>query len=60
MVRKGGYVMEKVYVVIVWWDDNNYDIEKMFGNEKDAQEYADFQKSRYPQYNFTVRNYKIN
>lgn len=60
MVRKGGYIMEKIYVVLIWMDDTNYEIEKMFASEKDAEEYADFQSKRYPQYLFTVESYTIN
>lgn len=52
--------MEKVYVVLIWMDDTNYEIEKMFASEKDAEEYADFQSKRYPQYLFTVESYIIN
>lgn len=60
MVRKGGYIVEKVYVVLIWVDDTNYEIEKMFASEKDAEEYADFQSKRYSQYLFTVESYTIN
>lgn len=52
--------MEKVYVVLIWMDDTNYEIEKMFASEKDAEEYADFQSKRYSQYLFTVESYTIN
>ena len=49
----------KVYVVLTAFNDNDYEIEKIFATEEEAEKYAEFMRKRYSQYTFIVEDYKV-
>ena len=49
----------KVYVVLTAFTDNDYEIEKIFATEEDAEKYAEFMRKRYSQYAFEVECYEV-
>lgn len=49
----------KVYVVLVSYYDNDYEIEKIFATEEEAEKYTEFMRKRYSQYVFIVEDYEV-